>query len=83
MTMGTQPLQIVKTILELARILGMDVVAEGIETEEQRALLHKLGCRFGQGYLFSRPLAANEMEKLLESPETRIGFSTADGRATA
>ncbi len=78
MTMGTQPLQIVKTILELARVLGMDVVAEGIETEEQRALLHKLGCRFGQGYLFSPPLPADALEQLLESPETRIGFTTKD-----
>ncbi len=75
MTMGNQPLQIVKTILELARVLGMDVVAEGIETEEQRMLLEKLGCRYGQGYLFSPPLSAEAMEKLLESPEIRIGFS--------
>ena len=74
MTMGTQPLQIVKTILELARVLGMDVVAEGIETEEQRALLEKLGCRYGQGYLFSKPVDAASMETLLASPETRIGF---------
>ena len=74
MTMGTQPLQIVKTILELARVLGMDVVAEGIETEEQRVLLEKLGCRYGQGYLFSKPLDAESMEALLASPETRIGF---------
>ncbi len=56
----------------------MDVVAEGIETEEQRALLHKLGCRFGQGYLFSPPLPADALEQLLESPETRIGFTTKD-----
>ena len=50
MTMGSQPLQIVKTILELARVLGMDVVAEGIETRAQYALLRKLGCRLGQGF---------------------------------
>ncbi len=74
MTMGAQPLQIVKTILELARVLGMDVVAEGIETEEQRAMLEKLGCRYGQGYLFAKPLDADAMGILLASPETRIGF---------
>ena len=44
-----------RTIVELARVLGMDVVAEGIETLEQYDLLRQLGCRFGQGYLFSRP----------------------------
>ncbi len=78
MTMGAQPLQIVKTILELARVLGMDVVAEGIETHEQRALLEKLGCHYGQGYLFSPPLDAESMEKLLATPETRIGFARQD-----
>ena len=48
MTEGEQPLQIVRTIIELARVLGMDVVAEGIETCEQYHLLRELGCRFGQ-----------------------------------
>ncbi len=42
-------------ILALARALGMDVVAEGIETEEQRSALLALGCEFGQGYLLGRP----------------------------
>ena len=58
MTEGEQPFQIVRTIVELARVLGMDVVAEGIETHEQYNLLRQLGCRFGQGYLFSRPVPA-------------------------
>ena len=55
MTDGDQPLQIVRTIIELARVLGMDVVAEGIETREQYRLLRQMGCRFGQGYLFAKP----------------------------
>ena len=62
---GQQSLQIVQTILELARVLGMDVVAEGIETEEQLKVLQDMGCRYGQGYLFSPPLPAEEIEKLL------------------
>jgi EAL domain-containing protein (putative c-di-GMP-specific phosphodiesterase class I) len=62
---GRQCLQIVQTILELARVLGMDVVAEGIETEAQLHLLQEMGCRYGQGYLFSPPLPAEEIEKLL------------------
>ena len=68
MTDGEQPLQIVRTIIELARVLGMDVVAEGIETVEQYRLLRDLGCRFGQGFLFARPLAADQVTQLLSLP---------------
>ena len=68
MTDGDQPLQIVRTIIELARVLGLDVVAEGIETREQYRLLRQLGCRFGQGYLFSRPVSAEAVTQLLRLP---------------
>ena len=68
MTEGDQPLQIVRTIIELARVLGMDVVAEGIETIEQYLLLRQLGCRFGQGFLFARPLSAEAITQLLRLP---------------
>jgi EAL domain-containing protein (putative c-di-GMP-specific phosphodiesterase class I) len=68
MTEGDQPLQIVRTIVELARALGMDVVAEGIETHEQYALLRQLGCRLGQGFLFSRPLPAATISEMLKLP---------------
>ncbi len=69
MTGGSeQPLQIVRTIVELARVLGMDVVAEGIETREQYALLRELGCRYGQGFLFSRPVAVGTISQMLRLP---------------
>jgi EAL domain-containing protein (putative c-di-GMP-specific phosphodiesterase class I) len=68
MTQGDQPLQIVRTIIELARVMGMDVVAEGIETREQYRLLRNLGCRYGQGYLFAPPLPADRMTELLRLP---------------
>jgi len=68
MTDGDQPLQIVRTIIELARVLGMDVVAEGIETREQYRLLRQLGCRFGQGFLFARPMSADTVTQLLRLP---------------
>jgi len=68
MTEGDQPLQIVRTIVELARVLGMDVVAEGIETREQDTLLRQLGCRFGQGFLFSRPAPAETIGSMLRLP---------------
>lgn len=65
---GEQPLQIVRTIIELARVLGMGVVAEGIETREQYALLRKLGCRYGQGFLFAPAMPAESMTEMLRLP---------------
>ena len=68
MTEGDQPLQIVRTIVDLARVMGMDVVAEGIETREQYNLLQQLGCRFGQGFLFARPAPAETVSRMLRLP---------------
>jgi EAL domain-containing protein (putative c-di-GMP-specific phosphodiesterase class I) len=62
----------VRTIVDLARALGMNVVAEGIETHEQYALLRQLGCRFGQGYLFARPMPADAVTELLRLPGRMI-----------
>jgi diguanylate cyclase (GGDEF)-like protein len=56
---------IVRAIVALAASLSIDVIAEGIERPEQRDRLRALGCRYGQGFLFSRPLASDEMEALL------------------
>ncbi|MBK8261873.1 MAG: EAL domain-containing protein [Nannocystis sp.] len=56
---------IVRTIVNLAHNLGMKVIAEGVETEEQRALLVSMGCEFGQGYLFSTPLDRESAEALI------------------
>jgi EAL domain-containing protein (putative c-di-GMP-specific phosphodiesterase class I) len=68
MTEGEQPLQIVRTIVELARVMGMDVVAEGIETEQQHELLREMGCRYGQGYLYAKPMTAETVTHLLRLP---------------
>ena len=68
MSDGDQALQIVRIIIELARVLGMDVVAEGIETREQYRLLRQMGCRYGQGFLFSKPLPADDISSLLRLP---------------
>jgi EAL domain-containing protein (putative c-di-GMP-specific phosphodiesterase class I) len=54
-----------ETILALARIIGVVVVAEGIETEAQLAEVTRLGCDLGQGYLFLRPVDAAEIERVV------------------
>ncbi len=56
-----------EAIVVMAHKLGLKVVAEGIETEEQKALLDSAGCDFGQGYLFSRPLPAAEFEQFMSA----------------
>jgi len=56
--LGTDPrsTELVRTIAMMARNLGVDVIAEGIETSDQRRRVERLGCAYGQGYLFSRPV---------------------------
>ncbi|NOQ14667.1 MAG: EAL domain-containing protein [Methyloprofundus sp.] len=54
-----------EAIIVMAHKLGLKVIAEGIETEEQYQLLKAAGCDYGQGYLFSRPVAADEFIKLI------------------
>ena len=56
MDKSEESLELVKAIVSIAHSLRMDVVAEGIETQTQLEQLQTLGCKFGQGYLFSRPV---------------------------
>jgi len=65
MTEGPQGLAIVSTIINLAHTLKLKVVAEGVETEEQSKLLKLLNCDEMQGYLFCKPIPAQELEALL------------------
>ncbi len=64
---------IVGRSIELAHDLDMMVVAECIETEQQASLLAELGCDFGQGYLYSRPVAPGELGDRLASHEPAMG----------
>ncbi len=65
MTESSEAMAIVSTIVNLTKALGIFVVAEGVETEEQASRLEALGCDEAQGYLFSRPLPADEIARLL------------------
>jgi diguanylate cyclase (GGDEF)-like protein len=56
---------IVQTIIGMANILGMEVIAEGVETEEQRGFLEHAGCMAYQGHLFSMPVPSDEFDKLV------------------
>jgi EAL domain-containing protein (putative c-di-GMP-specific phosphodiesterase class I) len=56
----------VEAILLMASAMNLQVVAEGIENPQQEQLLKTLGCHYGQGYLFSRPISAEQVEPLLE-----------------
>ena len=62
---GSENGEIVRTVIALAKTLRLDVIAEGIETIHQLHQLRVLGCEYGQGYLFSRPVPADEAEKLI------------------
>jgi EAL domain-containing protein (putative c-di-GMP-specific phosphodiesterase class I) len=61
---------IVRAVVAMGQLLGMKIVAEGIETDGQRLLLTEMGCDLGQGYFFDRPLAAGDaLSRLLPASE--------------
>jgi diguanylate cyclase (GGDEF)-like protein/PAS domain S-box-containing protein len=61
---------IVRTIIEMGRSLGLQVLAEGIETDEQRVFLLHSGCQYGQGRLFGEPLSSGEFLELIRRQDT-------------
>lgn len=62
---GTSDLALCEAIIVMAHRLGMQVVAEGIETELQRSLLMQAGCDFGQGFLFAKSMSSHDFEQYL------------------
>ena len=63
---NTENGEIVRTVIALAKALNLKVVAEGIESIHQFHQLRILGCEYGQGYLFSKPLPVADIERLLD-----------------
>lgn len=66
LTPSSDDMALCEAIIVMAHRLGMKVIAEGVETPEQRDLLVAAGCDFGQGYLFSRPIPASEFDLFLK-----------------
>ncbi|HLL74020.1 MAG TPA: EAL domain-containing protein [Pyrinomonadaceae bacterium] len=79
---NNENIEIVRTILMLAQNLGMDVVAEGVETKDQLALLRKLGCENGQGYYFSRPVSIGGAEKIISETNAAPVASASNVKTT-
>jgi diguanylate cyclase (GGDEF)-like protein/PAS domain S-box-containing protein len=76
MSVDQESLGIVETVIALASKLKMEVVAEGIETGEQSHVLRDLDCKYGQGYLYSKPLDRHDIEGLVAAAyeaENRLG----------
>ena len=57
-----------RAIIELGQALGLEVIAEGIERADQIRPLRDLGCRFGQGYLYARPMDPAALGGILDGP---------------
>jgi diguanylate cyclase (GGDEF)-like protein len=70
-------LGLVKAIINMARGMGMQTTAEGIETDQQRLLLESIGCDNGQGYLWSKPVDAAKVEALIQGRDINTDFSVA------
>jgi diguanylate cyclase len=61
---------LVHSVVHLGRALGLEVTAEGVETEDQRRFLQAVGCHFLQGYLFSKPISADAIDEMLRAEQT-------------
>ena len=58
---------ILESVIRLGRSLGMHVLTEGIETPAQESLLRRLGCTYGQGYFYAKPMPQEDFERFLET----------------
>ncbi|HAE0521162.1 TPA_asm: EAL domain-containing protein, partial [Salmonella enterica subsp. enterica serovar Enteritidis str. P125109] len=65
---------ITEMIIQLAKSLGIEVVAEGVETLEQHLFLKRLGCDYGQGYYYSKPMHVKDLnQRMIEETVLNVG----------
>ena len=62
-------IRILESIVSMTKVIGLPIVVEGVETKEQCDFLEGLGCRYVQGYYFSRPMPVSDFEKLIEDKD--------------
>jgi predicted signal transduction protein with EAL and GGDEF domain len=74
---------LVSTIISLAHVFGMSVVAEGVETEDQLGLLWEMGCDQAQGFLLGTPVPSDVFAELLEQGKGRLKFLAGRREVTA
>ncbi len=67
---------LVRSVIDLGLQLGLETVAEGIESEAQRQRLDELGCDFGQGFLFARPLEQSAASEFIDRDRERVAYET-------
>ena len=67
-TGGLRESALARAIVQLGQAMGLATVAEGIETAEQAAVLRDLGCGYGQGYFFARPMTGEALRRRLGQP---------------
>ena len=73
-----------QAIIRMGKTLGLGLIAEGVETADQAERLQSLGCRFAQGFYFSRPVPADEIQRMLHASHAmRVGGRWAEIRRTA
>ena len=70
---------IVHSVVNLGRALGMEVVAEGVESEPEAAMMRLFGCTSMQGYHFSRPIDRDACQRLVEAQRTRVKVASSAG----
>ncbi|WP_170312065.1 EAL domain-containing protein [Kosakonia quasisacchari] len=75
---NSRNVKIVSTIIDIAHSMNMHVVAEGIETAEQQALLTNMGCAYLQGFLFARPLPVDKVAVLLQQKRFTLSLECSD-----
>ncbi|MEL6829281.1 MAG: EAL domain-containing protein [Pseudomonadota bacterium] len=70
--------KVMHTIVQLAKVLDVEVIAEGVETNRHVALLKHIGCPYAQGYLFAKPIAATKMHEFFRSRAVKTLLDASD-----